>query len=139
MVVIDASVVYKWFAQEESGSERALKILDNHILGKENIIAPSILLYEIANALVTKVKITIREIKAYIKKLKETRIQIVEFDYNLIEKAAEFAGKYRMSVYDAAYAVLAKEKKCSLITADEKFVETLNLPFIKHLSDSGKT
>lgn len=134
MVVIDASVVYKWFAQEESGSQIALKILENHNSGREVIVIPDILLYEITNALTTKVKIAFSEIKAYLKKLEEMRLQIVEFDYNLMIKNAKFSGIYQVTVYDASYAVLAKEKKCNLITADEKFIAKVNLPFIKHLS-----
>ncbi len=35
----------------------------------------------------------------------------------------------------AVYAVLAKEKKCPLITADEKFVGAVKLSFVKNLQD----
>lgn len=134
MVIIDTSVVYKWFAQEESDSDKALEILNNHISGKEAIIAPSILLYEIINALVTKGNINLREIKAFLRKLEEIQIQVVEFEHNLMSKAAQLAQKYHVSVYDAAYAVLAKEKKCNLITADINLVNKLNLKFVKSLS-----
>lgn len=134
MVIIDTSVVYKWFAQQEPYSGKALEILNNHISGKEAIIAPSILLYEITNVIVTKGKINLREIKAFLRKLEEIQIQVVEFEHNLMSKAALLAQKYKVSVYDAAYAVLAKEKKCNLITADINLVNKLNLKFVKSLS-----
>lgn len=133
MVVIDTSVVYKWFAQEESNSDAALEILNNHHLGKETIVVPNILLYEVTNALVTKIKITFQEIKVYLKKMEENRIQTVEFDYHLMVKTAKFSKKYQVTVYDASYAVLAEEKKCDLITSDDKFVQKVNLAFVKSL------
>jgi len=48
-------------------------------------------------------------------------------------KSAIFSRKYKVSVYDAVYAVLAQDKGCVLITADSKFVDQVNLPFVKKL------
>ncbi|MBI2039593.1 type II toxin-antitoxin system VapC family toxin [Candidatus Microgenomates bacterium] len=135
MVVIDASVVFKWFAEDESNFEEALQILQDHRLNKSLISAPQLLIYELTNAWVTKTKITLKNIKANLKKLEKAAIQLENVTFTRAEKAIEFASNYHISVYDASYVVLAQEKQCSLITADARLVERINLPFVKLLSD----
>jgi predicted nucleic acid-binding protein len=53
MIVLDASVVAKWFLDEPK-SPKALYYRDLHAQKKEIIIAPSIIVYEIANFFVIK-------------------------------------------------------------------------------------
>ena len=48
-VVIDASVIVKWFVAEK-GSDYALKLRDMYISGEIKIAAPELLLYEVLNA-----------------------------------------------------------------------------------------
>ena len=135
MVVIDTSVAYKWFSTEKEGHlSQSLKLLEAHLHKKETIIAPNLIIYELANAWSTKTKLSVEKIKIFLEDLKEIDIKIEPLTFGLISKTIDFSKKYRVSVYDASYAVLAKEKKCDLITADSKFAEQVNLPFIKHLS-----
>lgn len=134
MVVIDTSVAYKWFGTEkEDHITHALKLLKDHLHKKQIVIAPDIILYELSNAWATKTKLSIEHINTFLEDLEEIRIQIEFATYELIKKAAEFSKKYNISVYDASYLVLAREKKCDFITADSKLVEKINLPFIKHI------
>jgi len=49
-VVLDASVVAKWYLKEKY-SEQALKIRDDYISGRITIAVPSLLDYEVLNAL----------------------------------------------------------------------------------------
>ncbi|MBN1802548.1 MAG: type II toxin-antitoxin system VapC family toxin [Candidatus Lokiarchaeota archaeon] len=49
-VIIDASVVVKWFIEEE-GSEIARTIRDKFVEGKIEFIVPSLLYFEVLNAL----------------------------------------------------------------------------------------
>ena len=78
---------------------------------------------------------TFSEIKVFLKDLESTGIKFETISFELVLKAIDFSKKFRVSVYDAAYAVLAKEKGCDFYTADSKFVKAVNLPFVKHLSD----
>lgn len=41
MVVLDTSVIIKWFV-EEKGSERALFLMEKHIKGEEIVLVPSL-------------------------------------------------------------------------------------------------
>jgi predicted nucleic acid-binding protein len=61
MIVLDASVIAKWFLEEPKSSE-ALHYRDLHAQKKEIIIAPSILIYEMANFFRYKKDFTEREI-----------------------------------------------------------------------------
>jgi len=136
VVVVDTSVVYKWFSPEnEELLPQALSILENHLHNKETLIALDLTIYELANAWATKTKLDFSQIKIFLRDLAETRIKIEPITFELIGKAVDFSKKYNVSVYDASYAVLAMEKECVLFTADSKFVERVGLPFIKHLSE----
>ncbi len=132
MVVVDTSVVYKWFSPEnEELLPEALALLDN----SDTFIAPDLIIYELANSWATKTKLKISQIKVFLKDLEEMEIKIEPVTFELIRKTVDFSKKYHISAYDASYAVLAQENKCDLFTADSKFVEKVNLPFVKHLSE----
>ena len=61
MFIIDASVVIKWFIEEED-SIKAILLKDEHIQGKTILIAPDLLIYEVANVLmISKIFITADE------------------------------------------------------------------------------
>lgn len=136
MVVIDTSVAYKWFSKEdEEFFSQAISLLKAHLRKKEIITAPDIIVYELANAWSTKTKLLVNQIKIFVEDLQDINIKIEPVSFELITKAIDFSKNYQVSVYDASYALLAQENKCDLFTADSKFVEQVNLPFIKHLND----
>lgn len=134
MIIIDASVVHKWFNEEEN-SDQALKILALHLKQKAVIVAPDLILYELSNIWATKTTLTAKEASNNLKLLEKHSLKFIQVNFHLVQKAISFSKKYQISVYDASYAVLAKEKKCNLITADEKFINQVNLKFVKSLKD----
>lgn len=134
MVVVDTSVAYKWFSPEnEELLAEALALLKN----SSALIAPDLIIYELANSWATKTKLKIPQIKIFLKDLEETEIKIEPVSFELVRKAIDFSKKYHVSVYDASYAVLAQEKDCDFVTADSKFVSKVKLPFVKHLSETS--
>lgn len=133
MVVIDTSVAFKWTDENEQFRNIALKILQAHIQNKVKITVPQLFYYELANAWATKTKLTIPIIERNLERLKKAGLEIEPPNFESIAKAIKFSKKYQVSVYDASYAVLAQTKKCDLITADTKFVDQVNLPFVKSL------
>lgn len=135
MVIIDASVAYKWFAKNEEDSDLALSILQKHVNGREKIVVPDLILYELANAWVTKTAISTAKVKANLKDLQDVGLEIESPTFDLVSKAAAFARKYKLSVYDACYLILAQKKKCNFITADSKLLNQVNLPFVRRLTD----
>src|SRR3989344_8786293 len=111
MVIIDTSVVFKWFSADEDNRQLAEKILEKHLLGQNQIIIPDLLLYEITNAWCTKTKIDVSVIRKNLLALKKYSLNITPVNFDLLKRACELSAKYKVSVYDAIYAVLAKEKK----------------------------
>jgi len=51
-IVIDASVVLKWYLVDEEYSEKALGLLDQYVSDELDILAPSLLEYEVINGLI---------------------------------------------------------------------------------------
>ena len=133
--IIDSSVVFKWFSKGEIDRDLAIKLLNNHISKKIQLMVPDLIFYEIANAWATKSALSIIEIEANLSKLEEANLKVEQIGFKFIKQAVVFSKKYHVSVYDAAYAILAQEKKCDLITADDKFADKINLTFVKKLSD----
>lgn len=136
MIIIDCSVAFKWFSQEdEEDIDKALEILDLHLCGKEIITVPDLIIYELANVWATKSNLSPERSKVFLKDFKNSQLVIEQISFELINKAVAFSKKYQVSVYDAIYAVLAKDRGCSLVTADKKFAEKINLPFVKLLEE----
>lgn len=136
MVVIDASVAFKWLVYEEAVlTEIAQTLLSQFLQGKERLIAPDILLYELANILASKAALSSTKVRKSWDQFTIYKLPVVAPTEDFIKKSINFSKKYNVSVYDASYAVLAKEKGCKLITADKKFAEKINLPFIKLIKE----
>lgn len=133
MIIVDTSVAFKWFNTKEEGFDQALIILEQHLSKRETIFVPSLLFYEITNAWTTKTSLDEATIKNNLKLLGKYSLETLNLGTPLFQKSVDFARKYKTSVYDAVYAVLAQEKKCYLVSADQRFVERVHLPFIKTL------
>lgn len=135
MIVVDASVIGKLIFPREEGRELVKSIFQRHLNRTQEIVVPDILFYELGNALATKTSVTQNIMNNVLTRLYNFSLNVCHFGEEDIKRASQFAKSCEVSVYDASYAVLAQEKKCDLITADEKFVEKVNLSFVKSLSD----
>lgn len=132
MIVIDASVANKLVLDEE-GHELVKKIFRSHISETEPIIVPDFLLYEIANTLATKGALSVNRITRSLTKIYRANLNIHHCDEIEVKVAANLAKKYKTSVYDMLYVVVAKKHKADLITADEKFINQTKFKFVKLL------
>lgn len=134
MVIVDTSVIYKWYSLEEN-SDQAREILQNHLNNQEVACAPELILYELANAWVTKAGLSLKQIKLNLKNFKSTNVRVIDITFAIINKALNLAKKYQITIDDASYIALAREKKCIFITADQKLASKVNLPFVVSLKD----
>jgi len=133
MIVIDASVAAKWVLDYEQDTDKALVVLEKHKSLIEEIIVPDLLFYEVANMLATKSRMRSKEMFASLNKIYQAGLKIyypLEIDVTL---AARLAKRYKTSVYDMLYAVVAKKHKVKLITADEQFVKQTGFKFVQLL------
>lgn len=136
MVIIDTSLVYKWLIYEEPKeiTESARKLLRRFLKGKEKILCPNLIVYELANTLAYKTKLSSTDIDNIWRKFSDINLPLANPTQESIKKCIDFSLQYHVTVYDASYAVLAMEKNCILFTADSKFAKKINLPFVKLLT-----
>jgi len=120
MSILDASVVLKWFVDEED-RDQALRLREEFYTGEREIVVPDLLLFEVANALRYNPSFTAEEIKGAVKTLFDIGIDIITPTYSLLAKAIELAKSLDITCYDAAYLTLAEELGFEFITADERF------------------
>jgi len=133
MIVLDASVIAKWFLQEEA-SERALQYRSLHTKGKEHIFVPAILLYELANLFAYKKDFSSEDSVKVFRSLIEFGLEIVHFYFEDFSRLVMLAKQKDITVYDAAYIELAIRFNCFFITADEKLFEKVrDLGMVKFL------
>jgi len=130
MIVIDASVALKWILEKEEYSDKALLIYKDHIEGKETVLVPELLFIEVANTLVTKSQLTIDEVSKGLSFVYKASLNTGGVDEKNILKISRLAKKYSTSVYDMLYAVIAKENKTILVTADEGFIQKTGFKFV---------
>ena len=133
MVVIDASVISKLFLPLEENRQKAKEILRKHLQKLEEIYVPDLAVYEVANTLATKTAVPLAKVLKDLNKLDKFNFNVEHCSIDAIGQAAKIAKSKHVSVYDSVYAVLAQDKGCVLITADAKFADQVNLPFVKKL------
>jgi len=130
MVVLDCSVIYKWFV-DETDSDKARVYCKQLVDGSIQIACPRLLLYELGNVF---------RYKNFTKELQQKCFCILEkFSLQLLDPSFEDCAKigqiveeFDITFYDASYLWLAKKYKCDFITADEKLVKKT-----KHLGESA--
>ena len=135
MIVLDASIILKLIF-EEKDTPLALQLRENHITGKEKLAAPELLYYELANVLATKVLIPVKNASSALAEI--FNLEIVTFTLGAEEflSSISFSRKYKISVYDASYVILAERLKCDFVTADvQLFRKTKDLKFVRLLGD----
>lgn len=133
LIVLDASVVIKWFVSEDDDA-LAEKIRQDFMDGHSDIVVPDLLRAEVANGLRYKPSFTKRGVHDAITTLEDLGINIVYPDLPLYEQAISIAFDYDITVYDALYVALALEYEYTLITADDKLVKRLPAEFgVRHL------
>ncbi len=135
MYVLDASVVIKWFSDEEY-TDIALKLRDDFFNGYNELTVPDLLLYEVSNALRYNPSFDETDVIEAVDSLHDLGISIIVPTGGVIKSAIHLAFTHNVTIYDAFYAALAKAIDFTLITADVKFYrKTKNLGFVKFIGE----
>ena len=135
-VVVDASVILKFFVNE-AHSEAAHRLRDSRISGKISLIAPSLLFYEVMNAVrYSKARrFTVEEQKVIAEAMENYAFTLFGLDADLMNRTIDVAAKHNISFYDAAYVALAINTGSKLYTADEKLIKAAKSPQVIHIRD----
>jgi len=121
-VVLDASIIVKWFLKELY-SEEAIKVRNDYVQRKISIAVPSLLIYEVLNALRYSGIYSEEELKEICLALNKYGFEIHDLEGDLKNKVVTIAYKYNITVYDASYIALAMKLKTVLYTADDELLE----------------
>lgn len=131
IVVVDASVVIKWYVSEIHTAE-AEQLLD----GRFELHAPELLLPEFGNILWKKCRqndLDEKEAALALKLYLEQNV-VLHPQNNLLKTALLGAFETGQAVYDWTYLSLALSLRCPLVTADRRFYIGLrNMRFSQHL------
>jgi predicted nucleic acid-binding protein len=118
-VVLDSSVVVKWFSQETK-TDDALKIRDAYTEGSIELTVTEILIAEVANALRYKPDFNTEKLNCALSSLFSLHMNIVHLNESIMSTATKIAYEGKITLYDALPVAIAKERKTVCITADEE-------------------
>jgi predicted nucleic acid-binding protein len=131
LLVVDASVVAKWFFSEEYSSE-SRRLLSP----RRTLLAPELIWSEVGNVAWKRVRrgeMEPDEAAQFVADLLRLPLHIA-LTQELLPPALELAIATGRSVYDCMYLAMAIDRQCRLVTADKRFVNALApTPFAKHI------
>ncbi len=122
-VVVDASVVVKWYLPEQ-GSTAASAILDSG----DALFAPDLLIAEFGNVIWKKVRrgeLEQLEAEEIINAFLSSAAVVLRPASLFLPAAFDIAIRYKLTVYDALYLAVALEEPCPLVTADARLGQAL--------------
>jgi predicted nucleic acid-binding protein len=121
--VIDASIAVKWVIPEVL-SDHADRIRD----GEADVLAPDLLLVEVANALWKKTaakEISPREADTALDLVRRSGIDLRPTG-PLLPRAMDVARRLGHPVYDCVYLALAERERSAFVTADQRLLRRLS-------------
>lgn len=126
--VIDASVVFKWFAREnEKYFEESRNLLYRLKNGEIALFAPNFLLTEMTNVFYWKKRFNKKEIEIFLGKIIDSGINFADCPARNAREIFALMTEYKITAYDGLYLWLAKDRNLKLISADEKLLEIKEL------------
>ena len=122
IAVVDASVALKFQFHDEEAVGPASLLLAHYVVGKIDLVAPTLLPYEIVSAVHVAInRKRIEETVGYraVNYLVSLGINLHGFE-ELIETTFNLARRHGLSPYDCCYLALAERLKCDFITGDRR-------------------
>jgi predicted nucleic acid-binding protein len=123
VVVVDSSVIVAALSPDEK-SDKAL--LDLRAAAAQGMLAPSLLMYELANVIVTKRRRGGLDADDHARLNAEVAnlpVELIELNGADSADLAVLALDLNLSAYDAAYVQLARQRSASLLTLDRRLAE----------------
>jgi predicted nucleic acid-binding protein len=122
-LVVDASVAFKWFAQED-GTDRALVLLER----EEPFVAPDLIVAEICNAAwksLRRAELSPAQFDAIVSDVAQPFSRLVPVE-RLIRPAAALTRRLDHPIYDCLYLALADTEGLRVVTADQRLVAVVS-------------
>lgn len=135
-LLLDSSVVLKWFRQSEVHYEEAVRVRQAYLEGRIQLHLTDLLFYEVANILRFKPDQKTVMVQKAMESLFEMGLPMERLSSDRLARCIEVAFKYQITVYDAAFVAIAESANLGLLTADRKLAHQLgDLPYIIYLGD----
>ena len=133
LVVADASVVVKWFVEEEH-TDAALRLRDDYVDRTVDIASPDLLPHEVLNALRYNPGLGERQLKEIVEALDKYSLWLAPLEGELAETSVENSMRHGISVYDSAYISLGQIREIPVYTADRRLMNRVGDERIRHIS-----
>jgi predicted nucleic acid-binding protein len=135
-MIVDASVVLAAFFPDEE-QRQAQALIRDHVAGRVHLAAPTLLLYEVANAVLQAMRrerIVDEQGAEILTSFEGLSISLEAVTWQQILPLAQRFGR---SAYDAAYLALAEVTGQPLVTGDERMYNAVHeqLPWVKWIGD----
>ncbi len=135
-MIIDASVLLSALFPDEA-QQQAQAVIRDHVLGKITCVAPTLLTYELTNAVWQGVR------RQRISREQATEILHTVDGLGIAQESVfwevilPFAAQFNSSAYDAAYLALAQSQNQSFITGDLRLYNATHteLSWVKWVGD----
>jgi len=136
--VIDASVATRFVLSEDLYDE-AKNIIEGFIEGEYNLLAPTLINYEVGNALRTaaaRKEIGEEESGEAYEGFLRLKLDVDNIELSDFLGALALSNRRNISIYDAVYIWLSKKMAAPLVTVDAKQREAANgETIVRHLRD----
>jgi len=116
-MIVDASVILSAFFPDED-QVQAQTLIREHVMGRMELAAPTLLLYEVTNAVVQarrRGRVSDEQARNVLTAFEGLGIALEPVTWQQI---LPLALRFDRSAYDAAYLALAEMTECPLITGD---------------------
>lgn len=133
LVVADASVVVKWFVEEEH-TDAALRLRDDYVDRTVDIASPDLLPHEVLNALRYNPGLGERQLKEIVEALDKYSLWLAPLEGDLARTCVENSMRHGISVYDSAYISLGQIREIPVYTADRRLINRVGDECIRHIS-----
>ncbi|MCW3991219.1 MAG: type II toxin-antitoxin system VapC family toxin [Candidatus Bathyarchaeota archaeon] len=133
IVVADASVVVKWFVEEEHSGD-ALRLRDDYADRVVDIASPDLMPYEVLNALRYNPDFGESQLVETARALEKFSLWMLPLEGDLAERCVENSLRYGISVYDSAYLSLGVVRDIPVYTADQRLIDKVRHRSLVHIS-----
>ena len=138
VIVVDASIIAKWFVEEEY-SENALRLREDYRSRKIDVWSTQLMPFEVLNALRYNRAFSIGDLKKAAKALNNYRIALHPILNELTELCITNAMKYGITIYDSSYVSLSVLLNKQFYTADRRLTEKAReIDLVHHIVQYSK-
>ena len=117
-VVLDSSVVLKWFAEEQRGSGAARELRDEYEAGRLSVAVPALLFLELLNVAGRRWRWDEEALLELADSLDDLLFEVAQPE---LQSVASWVAR-GLTAYDAVYVALAEERGRPLVTDDQSIL-----------------